>query len=131
MKKISLIFISFLLILTTASAQWLTEAQRDSIQQLNRADHQLMMRKLGLTEMRPGPGGDPKSPNAASADESKVKNYESLPDPLVFENGKPSSGRCQGHVFGWCLRQPGLRIVGRKRYGNHRISAVGDGVDSG
>lgn len=88
MKKCSLISAFLLLIFSTATAQWLTEAQRDSIGRLNRADHQLMMKKLGLQDMRPGPSGDPKAPNAANADESKAKTYESLPDPLTFNNGK-------------------------------------------
>ena len=49
-------------------------------------DHQRLMDLLHITELRRGPDGNPKSPNAANADESKVPPY-SLPDPLVMKNG--------------------------------------------
>ena len=63
--------------------------QRDSLNKLSQADHQLMMQKLGIESLRPGPSGNPQAPNAANTDESKAKTYESVPDPLVFENGTP------------------------------------------
>ncbi len=50
-------------------------------------DHQRIMDLLQITSLRRGPDGDPKSPNAANVDESKVSPY-SLPDPLVLKNGK-------------------------------------------
>ena len=50
-------------------------------------DHQRTMDLLHVTSLRRGPDGDPKSPNAANFDESKVAPY-SLPDPLVLNNGK-------------------------------------------
>jgi hypothetical protein len=50
-------------------------------------DHQRLMALLHVSELRRGPDGDPKSPNAANFDESKVPPY-SLPDPLVLNNGK-------------------------------------------
>ncbi|MGA8431783.1 MAG: acetylxylan esterase [Candidatus Sulfotelmatobacter sp.] len=50
-------------------------------------DHQRTMDLLHITSLRRGPDGDPKSPNAANFDESKVAPY-SLPDPLVLNNGK-------------------------------------------
>jgi hypothetical protein len=68
-------------------AQFLSREERDSIQALNRLDHQRMMAQLGLKAMRPGPSGDPSAPNAANTDESQAKQYDVLPDPLVFENG--------------------------------------------
>lgn len=58
----------------------------DSINKLSKADHQLMMKLLGIKELRPGPSGNPKAPNAANTDELKVVSYQ-LPDPLVFRNG--------------------------------------------
>lgn len=64
-------------------------AQRDSLNKLTQADHQVMMQKLGIESLRPGPSGNPQAPNAANSDESKAKTYETVPDPLVFENGKP------------------------------------------
>jgi len=50
-------------------------------------DHQRLMALLHISELRRGPDGDPKSPNAANVDESKVPPY-SLPDPLVQKNRK-------------------------------------------
>src|SRR5271169_2897155 len=50
-------------------------------------DHQRLLNLLHITALRRGPDGDPKSPNAANVDESKVAPY-SLPDPLVLKNGK-------------------------------------------
>lgn len=63
-------------------------AQRDSLNKLSQADHQLMMQLLDIQSLRPGPSGNPQAPNAANADETKAKTYESVPDPLVFENGE-------------------------------------------
>jgi len=50
-------------------------------------DHQRIMDLLHINALRRGPDGDPKSPNAANFDESKVGAY-ALPDPLVLDNGK-------------------------------------------
>jgi hypothetical protein len=52
-------------------------------------DHQRTMGLLGITALRRGPDGDPNSPNAANADESKATPYSSLPDPLTFRDGQP------------------------------------------
>ncbi|HEY6451622.1 MAG TPA: hypothetical protein VIX87_03390 [Steroidobacteraceae bacterium] len=49
-------------------------------------DHQRMMALLHIPALRPGPDGNPASPNAANFDESKVIPYR-LPDPLVFADG--------------------------------------------
>jgi hypothetical protein len=49
-------------------------------------DHQRLLDLLHITELRRGPDGDPKSPNPANVDESKVEPY-SLPAPLVLKNG--------------------------------------------
>jgi hypothetical protein len=72
----------------SALAQFSQQA-RDSINKLNNEDHQLMKKMLGITDLRPGPSGDPKAPNAANSDESKATPYTSIPDPLTFNNGKP------------------------------------------
>src|SRR6266566_6989631 len=50
-------------------------------------DHQRLLDLLHIKELRRGPDGDPKSPNAANVDETKVPPY-SLPDPLRFNNGQ-------------------------------------------
>jgi hypothetical protein len=52
-------------------------------------DHQRTMRLMGITSLRRGPSGDPNSPEASNADESKATPYTSLPDPLTFKNGQP------------------------------------------
>ena len=75
-----------ILISTNASAQ-MSPQKRDSINQLSAADHQLMMKELGISTLRPGPSGNPDAPNSANVDESKASPYTSLPDPLVFNNG--------------------------------------------
>jgi len=49
-------------------------------------DHQRTLDLLHITSLRPGVSGDPKSPDAANYDESKVPPY-SLPDPLLSKNG--------------------------------------------
>lgn len=60
---------------------------RDSLNRLSRADHALMMERLGIKELRPGPSGNPNAPNAANTDESKASPYTTLPDPLTFKDG--------------------------------------------
>ena len=53
-------------------------------------DHQLMMKRLGVTSIRPGANGrDPTAPNAANYDEAKGNPYPELPAVLTFDNGKP------------------------------------------
>ena len=52
-------------------------------------DHQRTMGLLGITSLRRGPSGDPNSPDASNADESKATPYTSLPDPLTFKDGRP------------------------------------------
>jgi hypothetical protein len=62
-------------------------AQSPNTDRLTREDHRLMMKRLGITKLRPGPSGNPKAPNAANTDESKATPYTSLPDPLIFKDG--------------------------------------------
>lgn len=87
MKKIFLFFILSNFLAVQAFAQFSQQA-RDSINKLSNEDHQLMLQKLGITALRPGPSGNPEATNAANVDESKASPYTSLPDPLVFKNGK-------------------------------------------
>ena len=51
-------------------------------------DHQRTMELLHISSLRPGPNGNPSSPNAANTDESKVDQHPHLPDPLVLNSGK-------------------------------------------
>lgn len=85
-KKSILLFFLSTFLAVQVFAQWSKE-ERERIGRLNREDHQLTMKRLGITKLRPGPSGNPKAPNAANTDESKATPYTSLPDPLVFNNG--------------------------------------------
>ena len=65
------------------------QAQQQAQQAATREDHQRMLKLLNITELRPGANGSNKdAPNFANYDESKVKPYSPLPDPLVLKNGK-------------------------------------------
>ena len=83
-----------LLAATHVFAQWSPE-ERARIGKLNQEDHQLMMKMLGITTLRPGPSGNPQAPDAANADESKATPYKSLPDPLLFNDGTPVKTKAQ------------------------------------
>ena len=64
-----------------------SKEKMDSINRLNFQDHQLMMKLLGISQLRPGPSGNPKDTNAANSDESKANRYANIPDPLIFNDG--------------------------------------------
>jgi endoglucanase len=64
-------------------------------------DHQRIMELLHIKLLRRGPDGDPKSPNAANVDESKVRSYV-LPDPLQLNDGKQITTAAQW----WTERRP-------------------------
>lgn len=87
-KGIYLIFILLgLLISVQASGQWPSPEERERLNKLNQEDHKLMMKILGIKELRPGPSGNPDAPNYANTDESKATPYTSLPNPLIFKDG--------------------------------------------
>ncbi|HTZ48217.1 MAG TPA: acetylxylan esterase [Verrucomicrobiae bacterium] len=50
-------------------------------------DHQRLLDLLHIQTLRNGPSGDPRSPDAANIDESKVAPLY-LPDPLTLNNGQ-------------------------------------------
>lgn len=52
-------------------------------------DHDDMMRQLGIVQLRPGPSGDPKAPNAANYDPAKADPYPVWPDLLTMADGRP------------------------------------------
>jgi hypothetical protein len=86
MKKNHFILtILFLFLSININAQ-MPKIDWERIQKENAQDHALMMKMLGITEIRPGPSGDPKAPNAANSDESKATIYTTLPDPLIFND---------------------------------------------
>jgi hypothetical protein len=51
-------------------------------------DLERLLELLHIGSLRRGPDGDPKSPNAANFDESKVSGDLHLPDPLVLKSGE-------------------------------------------
>jgi hypothetical protein len=59
------------------------------VQLTTQQDHRRMLDLLQIKELRPGANGrDPKAPNAANYDESKVGTLSKLPDPLTTKNGQ-------------------------------------------
>ena len=86
MNRLFSYFLLLIFFVGQSFAQW-SEEDRARIYKLSQEDHQLMMELLGITELRPGPSGDPKAPNYANTDESKATPYTSLPDPLIFKDG--------------------------------------------
>jgi len=86
MNKSGFFLLLGVLFSTLLSAQF-SQQYRDSINRLSNADHQLMMQKLGISQLRQGPSGNPEAPNSAIFDETKVQPYF-LPNPLVFNSGE-------------------------------------------
>ncbi len=69
----------------------LGSSRRDHPPPVHLTSEQDLERTLGLLDiasLRRGPDGDPKSPNAANFDESKVSANLLLPDPLVLKSGE-------------------------------------------
>src|SRR5689334_5289848 len=86
-------------------------------------DHQRLLDLLHSKPLRPGPSGDPKAPNAANVDESKVPAYPPLPDPLRLENGKVIKTADDW----WKKRRPEIvELFDREIYG--RVPAKTPGV---
>jgi hypothetical protein len=84
-KRILLSGLSIFFVVSSFSQ--FSKEKMDSINKLSEQDHQLMMKLLDISELRPGPSGNPNDSNAANSDESKTIRYTSLPDPLTFKNG--------------------------------------------
>ena len=61
-----------------------SKEKMDSINNLNKQDHQLMMKLLGISELRPGPSGNPKDTNAANSDEFKSKSLYKFARSINF-----------------------------------------------
>lgn len=63
------------------------QAQPDPAQAAATAeDHRDMMRQLGIRALRPGPSGNPQSPNQANYDESKANPFPDYPE-ILFSHG--------------------------------------------
>jgi hypothetical protein len=85
-KRSTILFIFSSFLAFQVSAQW-SQEERERVNRLNQEDHQLMMKQLGIGELRPGPSANPEAPNAANTEESKATPYTSIPDPLLFNDG--------------------------------------------
>jgi hypothetical protein len=73
--------------LVLASCPALAEDPPKPVELSAQDDHKRLRELLKIEQLRPGPSGNPKAPNAANADESKATTYKSLPDPLVCKDG--------------------------------------------
>lgn len=63
-----------------------------------------MLKQLGITELRPGPGGNPSAPNHANYDTTKADPCPRLPDILTTKNGK----KVTTPEMWWKVRRPEL-----------------------
>jgi hypothetical protein len=112
MKKI-LLLVAYLMTISVVYAQ-MSKQQFDSIKTLTDEDYRLMLTKLHIDSLRPGPSGNPKAPNAANTDESKASQYTSLPDPLILN----SSGKVLDADTWWKKRRPEImELFDREIYG--------------
>jgi hypothetical protein len=76
------------LVLAAAVSARAADAPQPPAQLTAQQDHKRMMDLLGIKELRRGADGNPRSANAANADESKANPYPGLPDPLTLKNGR-------------------------------------------
>lgn len=90
------------------------ESQPEPIQLTAQEDHRRMLDVLRIQSLRRGRDADPRSPNAANFDESKVAADIQLPPLLVLANGKTVATREQW----WQQRRPELiELFDREIYG--------------
>lgn len=77
-------------------------------------DHQRLMSLLHINSLRRGADGDPKSPNAANYDESKMDIFSKPPDALLLSNGK----KVESAKVWWEKRRPEIaELFDREIYG--------------
>jgi hypothetical protein len=90
-------------------------AAQQAQQKATQEDRQTMLDQLGIKSLRPGRNGsNPQGENFANYDESKANPYPKLPDPLVFDNGKPVKSAKDW----WSKRRPELvELFDREIYG--------------
>jgi len=90
------------------------EAQRPPVHLTAAEDHARMLKLLRIDSLRPGPSGNPKSPDAANADESKANPYPHLPDPLKLNDGR----NVTTPDMWWNIRRPEIKeYFDREIYG--------------
>jgi hypothetical protein len=81
---------------------FMSKEERDSINKLSEINHQQMMDQLHITELRPGPSGNPSAPNHANYDESLANPCPQLPDILTTNAGK----KVTTPEIWWKVRRP-------------------------
>ena len=115
--KCAILPILFLFLFGPAMAQTIKEDQNrysPPVTFTDQEDHANMMRQLGISELRPGPSGDPSAPNHANYDEALANPCPVLPDPLATKNGKKVSSA----PIWWNRRRPELvEDIEREIYG--------------
>lgn len=105
--------ITFLFLLGTAVAYG-QHKYPEPVTFTNEQDHENMMKQLGITELRPGPSGNPEAPNSANYDESKANPCPELPPLLMTEGGKKVNTAEEW----WNLRRPEIKtLVEEEIYG--------------
>jgi hypothetical protein len=62
-------------------------AGQSETQAATAADHQNMMKQLGIRKLRPGPSGNEQAPNHANYDEATANPFPNLPQVLTLKNG--------------------------------------------
>ena len=67
-------------------------------------DHQLMMDRLGIQALRPGPSGNETVLNHANYDEAKANPYPDWPDPMVLDNGGHTDAPNVKYFIAWADR---------------------------
>ncbi|HVO12044.1 MAG TPA: GDSL-type esterase/lipase family protein [Vicinamibacteria bacterium] len=67
---------------------FMTPEERSRIEALTKADHDDMLRQLGITKLRPGRSPQPDAPNAANDDPAKANPCPDWPDPLTLRDGR-------------------------------------------
>ncbi|HEY6487547.1 MAG TPA: hypothetical protein VIY99_00355 [Terracidiphilus sp.] len=97
-----------------AAAQPSPTPEQLAIQAASEKEHQREMDLLGIKQLRSGADGDANSPHSANYDESKADIYPKIPDPLLFDNGKPVTTPKQW----WTRRRPEIvELFDREIYG--------------
>lgn len=133
LKKFTILSICILMSVTSF-AQF-SQRSRDSINNLSNADHQQMMKQLGISTIRNGPSGNPNAPDAANTNEAKVLPYF-LPNPLEYNNGSKVTSPDQ-----WLNRRSEIvELFDKEMYGrlpenipavNWKVLSIKDTVDGG
>ncbi|HMB73702.1 MAG TPA: GDSL-type esterase/lipase family protein, partial [Gammaproteobacteria bacterium] len=106
---------ALLLHTVSAVAQPRADAQSPAPQWTTEQDHADMLRQLGITRLRPGPGGRPDAANPANYDEARANPYPDWPELLRLDNGDAVASPAAW----WQQRRPELvaafesEIVGR------------------